>query len=327
MVTVVSESEVRDALVLDEVLDTVAEALSAQAAGRVERPDRPHFPVGTGLDGEHGSDGDGPPGTGLVMPAYIHGEPYYATKLVGVYEGNKRRGMPTINAQIVLTDAATGQPVAFMGGTTITNARTGCVGGCSVRAFAPAAATVGVLGAGAQARWQSRAIDAVADLDALRVYSPSDSRNACATELSEEGIPAKAVESPGAAVRDTDVVVTATTSRDPVFPADALSEDALVIAVGAYTEAMQELPAGVVEGAARVYADVPEEAIETGDFCGTDVGVEDVVALGTVFGSGRPTVDAPAGVTVVKSVGSAVLDVATAQTVFETADGVAVTLG
>ncbi len=310
MVTVLSEAEVGEILELDELLGVVEGALSKQAAGEVERPERPHFPVGTGLDSQKSL------GTGLAMPAYIHGEPCFATKLVSVNEGNASRGLPTIHAQITLTDARTGVPEAFMGGATITNARTGCIGGLAVRELSPDATTMGVLGAGAQARWQTRAIATVADLKSVEIYSPSDSRETCATDLQSEEIPATAVSSPREAVEGADVVVTATTSTEPVFPADALEPGALVVAIGAYTAEMQELEAAVLDDAERVFADVPEEAVEIGDLHASTLSVSDLVPLGELFERGYTRED-PESTIVVESVGSAVLDVATAQEVYQ----------
>ena len=312
MVLVVSDDEIRDLLDLAGLADVVADALVTQATGETVRPERPQFPVGEGLDGEE------PLGTGLTMPAYVHGAPLYATKLVGVHEGNADRGLPTIHAQLALTDARTGEPAAYMGGTTITNARTGCIGAVAVRALAPETVTLGVLGAGVQARWQTRAIDTVASLSDVRVYSPSDSRAACAADLREAGVPATAVDSPAAAVEGTDVVVTATTASEPVFPPDSLSAGALVVAIGAYTAETQELAPAVVEDAAAVFADVPEEVVESGDFLGTDLGVEDLVALGRLLGNGDEQ-QSTEGVTVVASVGSAVLDAAAGVHLYERA--------
>ena len=312
MVLVVSDDEIRDLLDLAGLVDVVAGALVKQTTGETVRPERPHFPVGEGLDGEE------PLGTGLTMPAYVHGEPLYATKLVGVHEGNVDRGLPTIHAQLALTDARTGEPAALMGGTTITNARTGCIGAVAVRALAPETVTLGVLGAGVQARWQTRAIDTIASLSDVRVYSPSDSRAACAADLREARVPATAVDSPAAAVEGADVVVTATTASEPVFPPDSLSAGALVVAIGAFTAETQELAPAVVEEASAVVADVPEEVVETGDLRGTDLGVEDLVALGRLLGDGDEQ-QSPEGVTVVASVGSAVLDAAAGIHLYERA--------
>ncbi len=312
MVLVLSDSAVRESLDLAGLVGVVGDALIKQTAGEVERPNRPHFPVGTGIGKNE------PSGTGIAMPAYVHGDDQYATKLVGVHEDNAKRGLPTIHAQIVLTDAQTGVPEAFMAGTTITNARTGCIGALAVRELAPAEITLGVIGAGAQARWQTRAIDTVASLDDVRIYSPSDSRRECANELNETGVPARAVKRPAAAVEGADVVVTATTATEPVFPAVALEAGALVVAVGAFTEEMQELEPAVLNRAGTVFADVPGEVAETGDICATCLDAADLEPLGGMLADGyeRDSLDE---VIVVDSVGSATLDAAAGTTIYQAA--------
>ncbi|PSP76439.1 ornithine cyclodeaminase [Halobacteriales archaeon QS_1_68_20] len=315
MARVLSDDDVASVLDLSSLLDVVAEAFRKQGAGEVERPERPHFPVGTGLDPDAP---DEPLGTGLVMPAYVHGSDYYATKLVGVHEGNAERGLPTVNAQIALTEAETGLPAAYVAGTRITNARTGCIGGLAARELATGPVTLGVLGAGTQARWQTRAIAAATDLDSVRVYSPSDSKVTCAAELREEGIDAEAVESPGDAVDGANVVVTATTATDPVFPGEVLDPGTVVIAVGAYTAEMQELDPTTFERAARVFADAPGEVVDVGDAVAADLTTSDLIPFSAVVTgeSGRETDDE---IVVVESVGTAVLDAATAEHVYVSA--------
>jgi alanine dehydrogenase len=313
MVLVLSDDEVASLVDLPSLAPVVADALVKQGRGEVERPDRPHYDVGTGLDGPE------PLGMGLAMPAYVHGEPYFATKLVGVHDGNAERGLPTIHAQVVLTDARTGQPVSFMNGGHITNARTGCIGGLAARDLASGEPLrVGVIGAGTQARWQTRAIAALSEVESVKVYSPSDSRHDCAGDLQGHDIPAEAVDSAEAAVTDANVVVTATTSTAPVFPADALSPGTLVVAVGAYTGEMQELEPAVFDRAARVFADVPEEVAEIGDLLATDLTEADLVPFSAVFEgeSGRASDEE---IIVVESVGTAVLDAAAAAAVYESA--------
>lgn len=308
-VRVISETIVERHLNLGSLVDVVADTLVKQAGGEVERPDRPHFPVGKGLDGPDAT------GTAIAMPAYVHGAKRYATKLVGVNEGNADRGLPTINAQIALTDARTGLPEALVAGTMTTNARTGCIGALAVQDLPPDPLTLGVIGAGAQARWQTRAIATVAGLENVRVYSPSESRDRCAADLSNEGIPARPVEKPAMAVRGADAVVIATPATEPVFPATALGDEALVVAIGAFTEQMRELESTVIEGAETVFADVPSEVIETGDFRPTTLTESDLIEFGTILGDN--TWEPAAGTrTVVASVGSATLDAAATDAIY-----------
>ena len=318
MVRALSDADVAAVLDLSALLDVVAEAFRKQATGEVERPERPHFPVGRGLDPESPEE---PAGTGLVMPAYVYGRDYYATKLASVHEGNAERGLATVNAQIALNEAETGLPAAYMDGTRITNARTGCIGGLAARELADEPVTLGVLGAGTQARWQTRAIAAATNLEEVRFYSPSESRKRCAEDMGAElDVDARAVSSPAEAAEGASVVVTATTAREPVFPAEALAPGAVVVAVGAYTAEMQELEPEVFERAGRRFADVPEEAAETGDALAAGLEAGDFRPFAELLGAGRDEGE----IVVVKSVGTAVLDAVTAEYVYEAAaeDGV-----
>lgn len=312
MVLVLPDEAIAGIAGVETLAPVVEEALVRQGRGEVERPERPHYPIGAELDGSEAR------GTGLVMPAYVHGTDYFATKLATVYEDNPERGLPTIHSQIVVGDARTGRPVAFMSGEHVTNVRTGCIGGLAARELATRPVTLGVLGAGAQARWQTRAIDALVDLDAASVYSPSDSRIDCAAALREQGIDAEPADTPRAAVAAANVVVTATTSDDPVFPADALSPGALVVAVGAFDETARELDPAVFDRAARVFADVPAEAAGIGDVRATDLTSDDLVSLASVF-EGRTGRESESEILIVESVGTAVLDVAAATEIYDAA--------
>lgn len=316
MVRVLSDDDVATVLELETLLAVVADAFEKQRAGAVERPERPHYPIGTGTDPDAPTE---PTGTGLCMPAYVHGADYAATKLATVVEDNPDRGLPTVTAQIALADAETGQPVASLAGNRITSARTGCIGGLAARELAiDGPIELAVIGAGTQARWQTRAIAAATDrLESVRVYSPSDSRTACASDLEAElGVPATPVSSPREAVRGATVVVTATTSTEPVFPGDALANGTLVIAVGAYTPAMRELDDATIERADRVFADVPDEARDTGDLRGRPALA--VHPFGDAL-AGRRGRSAATEIVVCKSVGTAVLDAAAAEFVLERA--------
>lgn len=226
--------------------------------------------------------------------------------------------LSSAQAQVALHEWRTGAPVAYLAGTWITNARTGCVGALATRALATEPVRLAVIGAGAQARWQTRAIAAAVDVESVRMYSPSDSREACAAELRAEGLPAETVATPADALEDATVVVTATTGSAPVFQPDALAAE-LVVAVGAYRQDMQELDPAVLELVTAVFADVPEEAAETGDLLAAYLDAADVRPLADAFDDDRagPRIGrSPDGLAVVKSVGSAVLDATTATWVY-----------
>ena len=311
---VCSDDDVAAVLSFEPLLEVVADAFRAQGAGRVERPPRPHFPVGRG----RGGDGDGPLGTGLAMPAYVHGAPYYATKLASVFPGNDARGLPTVQAQLALSDAETGSPVAYLDATRLTAARTGCIAGLAARELSSPPVRLGLLGAGAVARASARAVAAATDVASVRVYSPSDSREAAAADLAGLAEEVRAVGTPAAAVESATVVVTATTSETPVFEGADLAAGAVVVALGAYTAEMQEVDATTVRRAARVFGDVPAEAAETGDLRAAGLETVDVVPFADVLtgAAGRESAD---DVLLVEAVGSAVLDAAAAEHLYDRA--------
>lgn len=329
---VLSADDVAELLSLSDLLPEIERAFLKQGRGEVERPERPHFPVGVEPDDDAAGDTTGATasdaaGTALTMPASIHGDRTYATKLASVHPDNPERGLPTVHAQLLVTESRTGVPLALFAAEAITNARTGCIGGLAARdlAVGDGPVSLAVLGAGAQARWQTRAIRETRGIDSLRVYSPN-SRESFAAARRADGIDAAAVETAAEAVHDADVVVTATTSSEPVFPGDALAADALVIAVGAYTPEMRELDATTMARADRVIADVPEEVAEIGDIVGNDVSPDRLEPLSDTFErrsgsseSGRRPADGE-GVIVVESVGSAVLDAAAGEYLYRRVD-------
>lgn len=312
MVTVLTGGDVESLIKLPDIADVVEQAQIKQDAGAVERPERPHYPIGKGLRGND------PLGTGLVMPAYIHGADYFATKLVSVYEENSEKGLPTLHSQLILADAHTGKPVSFISANSITNARTGCIGGLAVRELANKPVELAVIGAGVQARWQTRAVDALCELERVSVYSPSDSKYALADELSSMGISARVVDSADLAVRSANVIITTTTSTTPVFSTEAIQSGTLIVGIGAFRSDMQELEPGVFDKADQVFADVPEEVAEIGDLTQVSLSKDQLIPLGEVFkgNEGRTSTDE---ILVVESVGSAVFDVATATHVYNQA--------
>lgn len=330
MIRVLSDADVASVLDIADLLPVVADAFRAQYRGDVERPERPHFRVGFDArpnpadttDAETDPAAESAAGTALTMPAYIHGRNVYMTKLAAVHDENPSRGLPTVNAQIAVTDANDGQLAALLHGTRITNVRTGCIGGLAVRELSEGPIALGIIGAGTQARWQARAIAAATEIKRIRVYSPSDSRERCATDLqSDLGVPADPATSARNAVTGADVVVTATNSTNPVLPADALESGALVIAIGAYNPETRELPPGVFERASAAYADVPDEVAHIGDLRETGLSAANLVPFGALL-AGDASLDdhAPEDIVVVESVGTAVLDAAAAEHVLDEAE-------
>jgi ornithine cyclodeaminase/alanine dehydrogenase-like protein (mu-crystallin family) len=270
-------------------------ALADLSAGRVVQPTRLTLPVA-----EHG-------GYFFVMPAYAGA---LGVKLVTLYPHNE--GIPTHHATILLFKPETGEPLASMDGRLITEVRTAAVSAVATRYLArPEAAVLAIIGAGVQARSHLAALRLVRSFREVRVWSPRRAEDFAR----EFGV--RAVESAEVAVRGADVIVTATTSTTPVLMAPGYRR-AHLNAVGAPRLDWRELDDETLRRA-RIYVDSREAALaESGDV----IAAGQVFAeLGEVIEGRRPGRETAEQITLFKSLGQAVEDVATAALVYQKALG------
>ena len=312
---ILTETDLRKALDMPAAIRAVRAAFEALSAGRA------HVPVRQSVEA--------PGVTLLSMPAFLGGEggrhAALGSKLVTVAGGNRDRGLPAIHALVILLDPETGAPRAALDGEWLTALRTGAGSGVATDLLArPDAEVLGVIGAGPQARSQIEAVRAVRSIREVRICSRSGaSAERLAATLSAEGIPAvRAVPTAAEATRDADVVVTATDSRAPVVQASALAAGVHLNAVGGYRRDMQEIATEVVAGAEVVAVDQLEAALrEAGDvWIPLEAGRiqrEALVEIGAVAAAARALGSPPGGsrprgaaITVFKSVGNAVQDLA-----------------
>lgn len=183
-----------------EIINLVALALTEKANDRVHMPPKPtiHPYPGTLLQ---------------AMPAWVEAAHAGGVKWVSAFPENKTRGLPSVSGLIILNDPETGLPEAILDAAWITAARTGAVTAVAARALArPGSRTAGVLGAGVQARANMAALKQVLPrLERVLVYTPSaEGVEAFRQEMGACGLKAQAVASPELALREADVVVTAT---------------------------------------------------------------------------------------------------------------------
>jgi alanine dehydrogenase len=259
------------------------------------------------------------------MPCAVAEPPALGAKIVSVFRANPARGLPTVTSIYVLSDYATGEPLALMDGGYLTGVRTAAGSAVATRALArPEAKTLGVFGTGVQARFHVETIRRVRSLDRVLVAATSLEKAErfaiWVTSTTQLSANAASIEDVSAA----DIVATCTTSPTPVLDASAVREGAHINAVGAFTPSTRELPSSVVERGS-VYVDTrPGAFSEAGDLLlardETSFTLDDVrgelgeVLLGSV--RGRTARDE---VTIYKSVGAAFLDAATARLAFEAA--------
>lgn len=301
---------IRDAVGVADLLDAVEAAYRDVAAGRDRSPLRSHVALDAG--------------DLLLMPGVREGGAGASVKLVTIMPGNAERGLPTIHAVVAWIDAATGRPLALLDGGTITAMRTGAASGVATRLLArPDASTLAVIGAGGQAEWQVRAVLAARPIETVLVFALSAERRASFAERmgAATGVEVRAVGSAREAVDVADVVCCATTSSEPVFDAAWIRPGTHVNGIGAYRLGMIELPPALFGRAGLVAVDAREAArAEAGDLvAAVEQGLlaeDDLVEIG---GIERDWVEqrAPDAITVFKSVGLAIQDVAAAELAVE----------
>ena len=226
-----------------------------------------------------------------------------------------------------LFDAVSGEPLAIVDGASMNPFKTGATGAVAVDHLARGnASEVAVIGSGPQARGQLRTTATTRDLSAVRVYSPTpEHREAFAAEFADElDATVTAVETSGAAVRDADVVITATNASEPVFDDDDLSDGAHVTIMGQYHPKRHEAPLETIARAtyvpdlrARISEDAGAfmQAVEAGLIDKEHVHAE----LGEVVAGVTPGRDSDEEITVFDSGGTAIETVAAAHMLYEKA--------
>jgi thiomorpholine-carboxylate dehydrogenase len=274
------------------LIPAIERALADLSAGRVVQPVRVVVPV---------ADHKGFLG---VMPAYAGA---LGAKLVTFYPANT--DVHTHHAVIALFKPETGEPLAIMDGRLITEMRTAAASAVATKHLARANASVlGMLGSGVQAGSHLAALRQVRRFSEVRVWSP---RNAKAFAERHNVTAARSAED---AVRGADVVVVAVSSTTPVLEGRWLSPGTHVNAIGATRPDWRELDDDLVTRA-RVFVDSREAATkESGDVIAARAVVGEI---GEVVSGKKPGRTDAAEITVFKSVGVAVEDVASAALVYE----------
>jgi alanine dehydrogenase len=319
-VLVLSAADVRELVPMAEAIRLMGVAFAELSAGRAQSPLRTPIP-----DAERG-------GVSLFMPAAVPAVGGLGLKVVSVYPTNAARGLPTILAIVALLDAETGQPLAILDGTFLTALRTGAVSGKATELLArPDARTLLCVGAGAQAFTQVWAVcTARPGIERVLIASRTRTRAEALVARLRDELPAIGARAATAgdirtATREADIICTATSATTPVFDDADLRPGAHINAIGAYTHAMQEVPAATV-ARARVVVDAAEAALaEAGDLVRPlEAGLIDrahlETELGQVVAGARPGRTSPEEITLFKSVGNAVQDIAVARFAVERAE-------
>jgi len=290
MITI-TEEQVRALLPMPKAIELVTQAFHAWRNGGAQNQPRRRLVL--------------PTGAVLHSLAGAYGR-YFGTK---VYSTHPKHGAWF---HVLLYDAETARPLAFIEANWLGQIRTGAASGHATALLAPPdAATLGVIGSGFQAASQIEAIRAVRNIRSVRVWSRSaDKRERFAAEHN-----AVAVATAEQAVRGADIVVTATFSKEPVLDAAWLGNDVHVNAMGSNQAAKRELPHEAIDRCTLIAVDSIEQSkIEAGDLLANGFDWNDPRLVEIKDVHARP---AGGGLTLFKSNGLGLEDVAVAGYIFE----------
>lgn len=282
--------------------DAIREIALARTSGGVQAPPRLALPLPEG-------------GVLLVMPA--SDAEIAITKLVTVHPANAARGLPTIQGEVVVMEATTGRRLGLLDGATVTARRTAALSLLAARELAPRPeGPLLVVGAGAQGRSHLEAF--VEGLGVSKVFVASRTREKAETLAAHArklGVEAVVVENQEEALSEVGLIVTATTSREPVLP-EGVREGTFVAAVGSFEPEAAELGPGLISGSTVVVDTLEGAKEEAGDLIQAEkVGAFNWKDATTLEDALRDD-ERPAGTVVFKSVGNALWDLAAARAAF-----------
>jgi len=302
---ILTEADCRALLGMRDAIDIQAEAFALLAAG-------------SALEGLRAvARSEQPPGVAIFNPCFLREGRGYGIKVVSDFYGNGARGLPRMSALITLFDGETGIPRTLMEGGYVTDLRTGAGTGLAARHLArPDSKVLAVIGAGRVARNQVEALCTVFSPQTIYVSTRTRSKG----EAFVASLKAKAVlvEDPESAVRNADIVVTATTSKEPVVRGRWLKPGAFVAAVGAYAVEHRELDDEVIARASCRVIDSRADVLErAGDFVipmGKGIlAREQVAEIAEIVSGARPGRRSADDIVVFKSSGVPIQDLVTAQ--------------
>ncbi len=308
-IQVVTETELREAVKLDlQIVDVIEQAFVALASGKVIMPPimSMHLPM---VNGEVDA-----------KTAYVPGFEGFALKVSTGFFDNAKRGLPTVGGMMTLLSATGGHVMAvYLDNGYLTDVRTAAAGAVAARHLAPEVVeTAGVMGTGMQARLQMQAAHLVRPFKRLLVWGrDADKAAVCASDLAATlGIEVEATTDREALVRESQLVVTATPSREPLINAEWLHPGLHITAMGSDAEGKCEIdPAALVQADLYV-ADSVAQTRKLGELrVAVDAGLwqgGDPAELGEVITGARPGRAAAADVTICDLTGTGAQDTAIA---------------
>ena len=315
-VLILTQTEVEALLPMQECIDVMADALSALSRGEMDQPLRTVLRP----EGAHGLM--------ALMPAFRSGtNAIFGLKAICVFPDNPARGKDAHQGSVMLFDGETGELLALMNASAITAIRTAAVSAVATRLLAREdSGDLTIIGAGVQARSHLEAMSCVREIKRARIVSKtfSNAQRLAAEMQPRYSFPIEPIEAAEAALRGADLIVTATTAHDPVLNRRWLAPGTHINAVGTYSRAAREIDTETIVDA-RLFVDRRESALnEAGDYlipaAAGAIGPEHIVAeIGELLTGAKHGRQSPDEITLFKSLGLAVEDLAAADYLYRKA--------
>jgi ornithine cyclodeaminase len=305
---VIGAVEATAALCLPDLIEALRIAFPADTV----TPPRHHHEIRA--DGQHA-------GTLLLMPAWREGG-LLGVKIATIHPGNGAKGLPGVHASYLLAEADTGCPLALIDGSAITARRTIAASALAADYCARRdAATLVIVGAGRVASLAAEAFAVVRPIARVRIWNPTPQRaDSLVADLRARGFDAVRIDDLAAAVQEADIVSCATLSAAPLIRAEWLRPGTHLDLIGSFTPEMREIEDACLAGA-RVFVDSLDALHETGDLLGPIASgafdPRDLAGTLADLCAGRTEGrSSPDEITVFKSVGSALADLAAATQIY-----------
>jgi ornithine cyclodeaminase/alanine dehydrogenase-like protein (mu-crystallin family) len=311
---IIEREEVRERLTYDVCIPLVRAAMIAFSKGETRQHLRSILPLG-------------PQGVFGIMPGAVGEGDVFGAKLISVYPGNFAKGLQSHQGVVVLFDGPSGAPVCIAHAGEITAIRTAAASAVATDALArPEAHRLAILGYGEQALTHARAIPHVRPISAVTVWGRDPARaQAFADQVAAElGLPVTACRDVRSAVAEADVVCTVTNAREPIVQGDWLAPGTHLNLVGSSGPGPVEVDHEVVVRS-RFIADSREGVLAQGaEFLNAKaagrIGDDHVVGeIGQVLAGDLEGRQSPEQITVYKSLGHVVQDLAAAKALYEAA--------
>ena len=249
-----SEQDIANSATFNEIREAVEEAMVIYERGDYYMPQRMHL------------DYNG--NTLLLMPCFKKNG--FSTKLVTVFPENQKKELPVIQGTVILNDIETGKPLALFNGAKLTALRTGAVGAVGIKYLTSVdISSLGIVGAGVQGIHQAMFACSQRDISEIHVYDTNHDRLKIFTEQIRLYYPSLRIhfsESSSDLVQNSQVVITATTSDNPVIPDDkSILAGKQYIGIGSFKPEMREFPEVLFNILDHIFVDTDFAMKESGD--------------------------------------------------------------